>query len=123
MKKECIGCVFWKKAYATGGTEGSLHMCHHLLETGKRRVEKDGKCISRTTERMKKKQEKVPNIVSKAPVKKRNPCKKKVKAVEDGLVFESMTAAEKYYGLAHGRIHQVTNDPNKTARGNHFITV
>lgn len=121
MKKECKGCVYWRSAQG-GGVGDVLHVCHHLLDTGKRRVEKDGKCISRTTERMEKRQRKMQEMIMK-PIKQRSPCKKKVKAIEDNLVFESMTAAEKYYGLAHGRICQVTNNPNKTARGNHFITV
>lgn len=46
-QEQCKGCVFWKKASLTGGSEGSLHLCHHLLETWKRRIEKDGVCLSK----------------------------------------------------------------------------
>ncbi len=117
-QEQCIGCVFWKKASLTGGTEGSLHVCHHLLETGKRRIDQDGVCLSRTTIR-----QHVTKMLFNKPIRPENACKKKVKAVEDGIVFESMTAAEKHYGLARGRVCVVTNDPHRTARGQHFITV
>ena len=120
FEKRCKGCVYWKSAQG-GGTEGTLHICHHLLETGKRRIDQDGKCLSKTTAKQERLR-KMSQMVMK-PIKQRSPCKKKVKAVEDNLVFESMTAAEKHYGLAHGRICQVANNPRKTARGNHFITI
>lgn len=46
MKREhCNGCVYWKSA---GGYRTSARFCHHLLETGKRRVEVGGICRSRT---------------------------------------------------------------------------
>lgn len=113
-QKQCIGCVYWKTA--RDGAIGSF-MCHHLLVTGKRRIDQNGVCLSRTSG----KQQVQKAVVEVVP--KENKCKKKVMAVEDGIVFESMTDAERHYGLAHGRVHKVANDPNKTARGQHFVTV
>ena len=114
-QKQCQGCLYWKGARSGMGTM----MCHHMLETGKRRIDQDGKCLSRTTE----KQPVQEVVVAQKEKKKENKVKKKVKAIEDGIVFESMTAAEKYYKLAHGRVRQVTDNPNKTARGQHFVSV
>ena len=113
--ERCRGCVYWR-ASAGGANYESMYMCHHLLDTGKRRIDQDGKCLSKTTVK-----QQVQKMIIKKP--RENKCKKKVKAVEDNIVFESMTAAEKYYGLAHGRIWRVTNNPKKTARGQHFVTV
>lgn len=113
--ERCRGCVYWRSS--TGG-QGipSLYLCHHLLDTGKRRIDQDGECLSKTIAGQQVKDKPV-----KAP--RESKCKKKVKAVEDNIVFESMKAAEKHYKLAHGRVSEVANDPNKTARGQHFITV
>lgn len=118
-QKQCIGCVFWKSA--RDGTFTSF-MCHHLLVTGKRRIDQDGVCLSRTPEKQQVQEVIVAPKVKKEK-KKENKVKKKVMAVEDGIVFESMTEAERHYGLAHGRVRKVTNNPNKTARGQHFVTV
>lgn len=44
-KKVCNSCHYW----ITGGggyTGGGGKFCHHLLHTGKRRVEIDGVCMS-----------------------------------------------------------------------------
>lgn len=116
-QKQCIGCVYWKTA-----RDGAIDsfMCHHLLVTGKRRIDQDGVCLSRTPE---KHQVQEVKKEKKKEKKKENKVKKKVKAVEDGIVFESMTEAERHYGLAHGRVRKVTNNPKKTARGQHFVTV
>ena len=113
-QKQCKGCVYWKMSSGNSGS-GSL-MCHHLLVTGKRRNDQDGVCLSRTTIR-----QQVKKAIVEAP--KVNKVKKRVKAIEDGIVFDSMTEAEKYYKLAHGRVRQVTDNPKKTARGQHFVTV
>ena len=118
--KRCEGCVYWRSAQG-GGVGDVLHICHHLLDTGKRRIDKDGKCLSKTTKRHEKLRKMSQMVLKPKPKKASN--KKKVKAVEDNIVFDSMTEAEKYYGLAHGRVCAVTNNPNKTARGQHFITV
>jgi len=118
-QKQCNGCVYWKTA-RTGSADS--FMCHHLLVTGKRRIDQDGVCLSRTPEE-RQVQEVIVAPKVKKEKKRENKVKKKVKAVEDGIVFESMTEAEKYYKLAHGRVHKVANDPNKTARGQHFVTV
>lgn len=42
--KRCRGCDYWR---TTGNVSGdSTRFCHHLLATGKRRVEVDGICQS-----------------------------------------------------------------------------
>lgn len=119
-QKQCVGCVYWRGFWGHSGSGTSV--CHHLLDTGKRRIDKKGKCFSKKTEKPPV-QEVVVAKKEKKEEKKENKCKKKVKAVEDGIVFDSMTEAEKYYKLAHGRVYKVTNNPNKTARGQHFVTV
>ena len=43
-KAQCKGCRFWGSA---DGTKSTVHLCHHLLWTGKRREQKDGVCLSR----------------------------------------------------------------------------
>lgn len=113
IQKQCKDCVYLKRANGLCG----IKFCHHLLETNKRRVVgENGQCLSKTTVK-----QGVKKLIKKEP--RDNKCKKKVKAVEDGIVFESMREAEKYYHLAIGRVSEVTNKPNKTARGQHFITV
>lgn len=119
-QKQCIGCMYWRGANGSSGL--GTYFCHHMLDTGKRRIDIEGKCHSWKKENQPVQRVVAPTIKKKKK-KKENKVKKKVKAVEDGIVFESMTEAEKYYKLAHGRIHKVTNDPNKTARGQHFVTV
>ena len=114
-QEQCVGCVYWKSG-AGGHENTTLFMCHHLLETGKRRIDQNGVCLSRLTSRQQKQ-----NMIIKAP--QENKCKKKVLAVEDNIVFESMTAAEKHYKLSHGRVCEIANKPNRTARGQHFVTV
>lgn len=37
-------CIHWR---SLGGSPNNMHACHHLLDTGKRRVVKDGLCMSR----------------------------------------------------------------------------
>ena len=100
-----MDCIYWK-----------LHMCHHLLETGKRRIDKDGVCLSMTTARQAMKKE----VIEKPKTRMH---RRKVKAVEDNIIFGSMVEAEKYYNLARGMVCQVTDKPNKTVRGQHFVTV
>lgn len=119
-QKQCIGCMYFRGANGNSGL--GTHFCHHMLDTGKRRIDQEGKCLSWKTSKWQV-QEVVAPKRKKKEKKKENKVKKKVKAVEDGIVFDSMTEAEKYYKLAHGRVHKVTNNPNKTARGQHFVTV
>lgn len=49
--------------------------------------------------------------------------RKKVMAVESGLVFNTMVEAGKYYGLSHSMIPQVVDKPHLTAGGQHWISV
>ena len=41
----CKECYYWRTA-GCGTAFNSAKFCHHLLETGKRRVEVDGMCKS-----------------------------------------------------------------------------
>lgn len=121
-QKQCKGCVFWKKASATGGTENSLHACHHLLETGKRRIEKDGKCLSRKTEREIEKENKMPQMV----VKKGDGRKfrhSKIMNVETGEVFTNMSEAARSYGASPCAIRQAVNNPQWKCCGFHWKKV
>lgn len=49
--------------------------------------------------------------------------RKKVKAVEDGLVFDTILDAAKHYGRSHGAIWQVVDKPHLTSAGQHWISV
>ena len=49
--------------------------------------------------------------------------RRRVKAVEDGLVFDTMVEAAKHYGRAVGAIWQAVDKPHLTAAGQHWITV
>ena len=49
--------------------------------------------------------------------------RKKVKAVEDGLVFDTIVEAAKHYGRSHGAIRQVIDKPHLTSAGQHWISV
>lgn len=49
--------------------------------------------------------------------------RKKVKAVEDDLVFDTMVEAAKHYGLSHSMIPAVVNQPHLKAGGQHWVTV
>lgn len=49
--------------------------------------------------------------------------RKKVKAVEDDLVFDTMVEAAKHYGLSHSMIPAVVNKAHLKAGGQHWITV
>lgn len=42
--KQCLFCVYWTGS--NGHDAIQLKFCHHLLYTGKRRVEVDGVCQS-----------------------------------------------------------------------------
>ena len=46
--KQCKDCVYWK---STDGNKAWIHACHHLLLTGKRRIHKDGVCLSKKIKR------------------------------------------------------------------------
>lgn len=50
-RKLCEGCVYW---HGASGSDNAYVMCHHLLNTGKRRVVEDGVCKSKKTKRGKK---------------------------------------------------------------------
>ena len=120
-QKQCKGCIYLKGANGRSGT-GTI-MCHHMLETGKRRIDNNGVCGSKTTPLAQ-----VEELIEKAKKsitapKKESKLKKRVLAVEDGLVFDSMTEAEKHYKLSHGRVNKVANNPHKMASGQHFVTV
>ena len=49
--------------------------------------------------------------------------RKKVKAVEDNLVFDTMVDAAKHYGLSHSMIPAVVGKPHLKAGGQHWIFV
>lgn len=49
--------------------------------------------------------------------------RKKVKAVESGLVFDSMIEAGQHFGLSKGRVSQVVDKKHLTAGGQHWISV
>jgi group I intron endonuclease len=49
--------------------------------------------------------------------------RKKVMAVESGLVFDSMNEAAKHFGLSHSMIPAVVNKPHLKAAGQHWITI
>lgn len=49
--------------------------------------------------------------------------RKKVKAVESGLVFDTMVEAAEYYGLSRCRIGQVVDKKHLKAGGQHWISV
>lgn len=121
MKKECIGCVFWKNTYTTG-CENSLHACHHLLETGKRRIDKDGVCLSRKTERDIKKENKMPKMVEKK-VDGRKIRHSKIMNVETGEVFMNMAEAAKAYGVSQPSIAQAVRHPEWACKGFHWKKV
>lgn len=42
--KQCKNCAYWTGVTGSNGT--NMHFCHHILHTGKRRVEVDGVCQS-----------------------------------------------------------------------------
>ena len=44
-RTRCEGCVYWRKLSYNGGVP--LKACHCLLDTERRRVEKDGVCLSK----------------------------------------------------------------------------
>lgn len=121
-QKQCKGCIYFKMSSGNSGT--GTRMCHHLLVTGRRRVDNDGVCGSKTTplEQVEELIEKAKKNIVIAP-KKESKLKKRVLAVEDGIVFDSMTEAEKHYKLSHGRVYKVVNNRNKMASGQHFVTV
>lgn len=49
--------------------------------------------------------------------------RKKVKAVEDDLIFDTMVEAAKHYGRSVGSIAQVVDRPHLTSAGNHWVSV
>jgi hypothetical protein len=46
--KQCEKCKYWGDVHHA---KAGLHFCHHLLETGKRRVQVDGVCMSQKKRR------------------------------------------------------------------------
>lgn len=48
---------------------------------------------------------------------------RKIKAVEDNLVFNTMSEAANYYGRAIRAIEQALDKPNRTSAGQHWISV
>lgn len=49
--------------------------------------------------------------------------RKKVKSVESGIVFDTMTEAGKRYGLSHSAIRWAVDKENRTAGGQHWVSV
>lgn len=49
--------------------------------------------------------------------------RKKVKSVEDGLVFDTMKDAAKHYGVAVSLISYVANKPHLKGAGQHWVTL
>jgi hypothetical protein len=49
--------------------------------------------------------------------------RKRVKNVETGEVFPSVSAAERAVGAGRGTLHKALNKPTWTIRGYHWITV
>ena len=49
--------------------------------------------------------------------------RKKVMAVESGLVFDTMVDAAKHFGLSHGAIQQVVDKPHLKSAGQHWISL
>lgn len=54
-RKKCEGCEYWVSGAGQRTGSGDMKFCHHLLRTGKRRVEVDGICESRVPHKRKKK--------------------------------------------------------------------
>ena len=52
FKKECKGCRHWRMV-CSGGESGQMFACHCLLDTGNRRKEANGICISRKARKVK----------------------------------------------------------------------
>ena len=50
VNTQCKGCHYWLSG-SGGYPGGGVKLCHHLLYTGKRRVEVDGVCLSRAAKR------------------------------------------------------------------------
>lgn len=48
---------------------------------------------------------------------------RKIKAVEDGIEFDSMIEAAKYYGRAIHAIEQALDKPNLTSAGQHWVSI
>ena len=51
IQKQCKGCIYFRPIAGTGNAN-CTRCCHYYLDTLRRRVEKDGKCLSRMTEEM-----------------------------------------------------------------------
>ena len=49
--------------------------------------------------------------------------RKKVMAVESGLVFDTMVDAAKHFGLSHGAIQQAVDKPHLKSAGQHWISL
>lgn len=49
--------------------------------------------------------------------------RKKVMAVEDGIVFDTMVEAAKFCGVSHCAIRQAVDKPHLTSAGRHWISV
>lgn len=49
--------------------------------------------------------------------------RRKVKAVESGLVFDTIVEAAKHYGVTNNAIRQVVDKPHLTSAGQHWISV
>lgn len=46
MEKKCKKCEYWRPLNCVFRDNQNLYCCHCLLDTGKRRVQVDGKCMS-----------------------------------------------------------------------------
>lgn len=47
IKKQCKDCEYWLSVNGMRH-HNEMHFCHHLLKTGKRRVEVNGVCKSQS---------------------------------------------------------------------------
>ena len=61
--EKCLSCHYWRGANGCNSSE-SLRLCHHLLDTGKRRKvdENTGECLSRTPRQKRKNGEDEPGF-------------------------------------------------------------
>ncbi len=43
----CIGCDHWRRLYPSGGKHKTPHVCHYILDTGRRRGDTVENCTKR----------------------------------------------------------------------------
>lgn len=53
--KQCSGCWYWRGA--NGDKSQCFKFCHYMVLTGKRRERDGDKCLSRTTQRQKRRRD------------------------------------------------------------------